>query len=250
MKKSLIATAIVGGLGGFALRKLQLAHSFDAMGLIARGDGISTGLYALCVLAALVACFLCAHEPQREARSAEGRKSQRGILILIAALGLIGSYLPLPLGAGAVTYIVPALALASACAMAVEGVLTLQGQTGSLLGGCVLPVYLGALLISDYRSWSYEPVVANFCFTLLFLVCTMLATYHLAAFRVGIGKRRLTLFYTTCALVFAGTVLANGDLHTIVRVASLCLYLAAAIWPHLETPPAPEPEKPEEKPAE
>ena len=97
-------------------------------------------------------------------------------------------------------------------------------------------MYLAALLISDYRAWSYDPLVYHFAFKLLFIVAAMLAAYHLAAFRNGTGKRRMTVFYTFCALCFAGAVLADGGLRPCLRTCALCLYLIAEVWPYLDPP--------------
>ena len=68
----------------------------------------------------------------------------------------------------------------------------------------------------------------------------MLASYYLAAFRVGKGKRRITIFYTACAVIFAGPVLADGGMRNILHTAALLIYLAAECWPYLTRPELPE----------
>ena len=111
-------------------------------------------------------------------------------------------------------------------------------------------MYLAASLIGNYRTWSHDPIVADFCFPLLFLVAAMLASYHLAAFRVGRGKRRTAAFLAAFALVCAGAVLADGGWRSILRTVAVSVYLIAELWPYLAKPdPLPEPEK-TEAPAE
>lgn len=243
MKKILIALSIPAAIGGFVLRRLQLANSFDNAGLLARNDGISIALYCLCALAVVLIALLCLREPKREVPVITGKMKVRGVLVVLAALGLLGAHMPPDFGGDAIACIALVLAFAAACAMAIEGVFHMQGQTGALLGGCVLPVYLALSLIVDYRAWSQDPMVVDYSFKLLFLVAAMLSSYHLAGFRVGKGKRRTTLFYTACALIFAGPVLADGGVRNILHTVAIALYLAAECWPYLPCPAAPEVEE-------
>ena len=247
MKKILPVFSLVAAATCLVLRKIQLASSFDAEELPIAGSQTSILLYGLCALAIAVIALICLREKKTASPRDEGKSTVRGIAIIVSALALVFSYLPLDMSGG-VKLIVPALAFAAACAMAIEGVFHMQGQTGSLLGGCVLPLYLAAVLITDYRSWSYDPIVSHFCFEILFAVCAMLASFHLAAFRIEQGKRRVTAFFAASAIVFAGPVLVDSDFHMLVRVLALCLYLAAEIWPFLA--PGPEIVEPAEETAE
>lgn len=240
MKKTLIAISMPALLGSFVLRRLQLAGSFDNSGLLARNDGVSIALYALCALAVALAALLCLREPKRDVPVIDGKQKLRGTAVILSALVLLGSYMPLDFSGDKLSLVVMVLAFVAACAMAVEGVFYMQGQTGSLLGGCLLPVYLAVTLVADYRRWSLDPLVVDYCFPLLFIVSAMLAAYYLAGFRVGKGKRRITLFYTVCAVVFAGPVLADGGVQSILHTAALLIYLAAECWPYLPRPEAPE----------
>ena len=241
MKKTLIPVGLLGAAALFALRRLQLAKSYDNSGLIPRGDKISLALYLVCALAAVLILVLCLRQ-KPGIQSPAGKNKLRGLLAVIAGLALLASYLP-PSLEGGLRLVVPVLAFCAACALVVEGLYHMGGAIGSLLGGCILPVYLAALLISDYRSWSHNPLVADFCFPLLFLVSAMLAAYHLAAFRTGRGKRRTTAFFVGCALLCAGPVLADGGWRSILRTLAICIYLIAEFFPYLGKPdPIPEPE--------
>ncbi len=232
MKKILPVLAAVAAASCLILRRMQLSGSFDADGLPIPGNRTSILLYGISALAIVLIALLCLREKKTAAPKAEGKGVIRGVAIISSALALLFSYLPPDLHSG-IKLIVPALALAAACAMAIGGVFHILGMTGSLLGGCVLPIYLAAMLISGYRSWSYDPVVSHFFFDILFAVCVMLASFHLAAFRIGQGKRRITAFFAASAIVFAGPVLADCDFPMLLRVLAFCLYLAAEIWPYL-----------------
>ncbi len=243
MKKTLIPIAALGAIAGFVLRRLQLARSYDAAGLIARGDKLSLALYLVCALAGVLLLILCLREAPGLQRPA-GKNRLRGVLVILAGLALLGSHLP-PVWEGGAKMVVLVLAFAAACAMVIEGVYHMNGAAGSLLGGCILPVYLAASLIASYRTWSHDPLVADFCFPLLFGVSAMLASYHLAAFRVGRGKRRTAAFLTAFALLCAGPVLPGSGWRTVVRTLAVGMYLIAEFWPYLAKPePLQTPEKP------
>lgn len=250
MKKILPVFSLVAAATCLLLRRVQLSGSFDAEGLPIAGSQTSIFLYGITALAIVVIALICLREKKTASSKDEGKTVIRGIAIIISALALVFSYLPPDMSGGVKQLIVPILAFAAACAMAIEGVFHMQGQTGSLLGGCVLPLYLAAVLISDYRTWSYDPIVAHFCFEILFIICAMLGSFHLAAFRIAKGKRRITAFFAASAIVFAGPVLVDSDFSMLVRVLALCLYLAAEIWPFLApgpeiVPPAEEAEEAE-----
>ena len=246
MKKTLIPCGLLGAAALFVLRRLQLANSYDNSGLILRGDKTSLALYLVCALAAALILILCLRQ-KPGIQSPAGKSRLRGVLVIIAGLALLASYLP-PSLEGGLRLAVPVLAFCTACALVVEGLYHMNDTVGSLLGGCILPLYLAALLISDYRSWSHNPLVADFCFPLLFIVSAMLAAYHLAAFRTGRGKRRTTAFLVGCALLFAGPVLADSGWRSILRTLAVCIYLIAEFFPYLGKPdPIPEPEPAEEK---
>ena len=84
MKKTLIAIPVLAAFGGFVLRRLQLANSFDNAGLLAKNDGISIALYCLCALAVILVMLLCLREPKREVPVLSEKMKVRGILVVLA----------------------------------------------------------------------------------------------------------------------------------------------------------------------
>lgn len=237
MKKALIGTAAIGGVAGFFLRRAQLTKSFDASGLIPSGDGISLALYLLCAAAVVIALVLCLREKKGSVPVFQEKMPLRGLAVIVAALGILAVNLPPDFQGGLFDKMILALGFASVCAMAVEGVFHMQGRPGSLLGGCILPLYLAELLIRDYRTWSYDPLLVEYAFQLLFSVFALLAAFELAAFRVGKGKRRLTGFYVACTVCMAGPALADGGARNILLIAALTLYLLAEYAPILRADP-------------
>ncbi len=240
MKKSLIVTALAGAVAGFFLRRAQLAKSFDEAGLIPKGDGISTALYLVCAAAGLVALILCLCTKKGTIPMITKKMPLRGVLTSIAAFGILGAYVPPNFNGTLGEKLILILALLSTCAIAVEGVFHIQGHNGSLVGGCILPVYLAVLLIHDYRTWSYNPLVSQFAFPLLFLVFAMMSAFEVAAFRVGKGKRRLTAFLIACTVCMAGPAFADGGLQNTLLILAISLYLIVEFYPFWMADPIPE----------
>ena len=136
MKKTLIPIGLLGAAALFALRRLQLAKSYDGSGLIPRGDKISLALYLVCALAAVLILVLCLREKPGIQSPAKQNKL-RGLLAVIAGLALLASYLP-PAWEGGAKLIVLIFAFCASCALVVEGLYHMGGAVGSLLGGCIL----------------------------------------------------------------------------------------------------------------
>ena len=233
MKKKAAILVPLLALAGFVLRWLQKKNSYDAFGLIAPGDGLSIALNLLGVLGIALILVLCLRLPKKDQSPIGGKPFAFGKLA--AAALLLVSLMP-PSFDGALPAIVCVLGLCSVISMAIEALFQVRGQTGTLIGGCVLSVYLMVYLIARYLEWSYVHMLADFIFPLVFNICCMLASYRLAAFREGKGLRRRTLFYGLCALIFAGPVLADGGLLSVLRTLALCLYLLCGIWPQMTIP--------------
>lgn len=248
MKKSLIAITLGGCVAGFVLRLVQLKTSFDAAGMIPKGDAVSIALYLVVALAGIAALVLCLRLPKGTVPAPEGKYPARGVLVILAGVALLISYLPAPLDGAVIDYVMLALAFIAACAMAVEGFYHVQGRVGNLILGCLLPIYLAVLLVKNYRIWARNPLTAQFAFILLFLVFAMVAAFELAAFRVGKGKRRLSAFLVAGAVCLAGPALADGGWRNVVHTAALALYLIAEFAPFLKAEPIAE--EPEEEPSE
>lgn len=250
MKKSLIAIALGGCVAGFVLRLVQLKTSFDAAGMIPKGDAVSTALYLVVALVGIAALVLCLRMPKGTVPAPEGKSPARGVLVILAGVALLVSYCPAPLDGAVIDYVMLALAFIAACAVVVEGFYHVQGRVGNLICGCFLPIYLAVLLVKNYRTWARNPLMAQFAFVLLFLVFAMVAAFELAAFRVGKGKRRLTAFLVAGAVCLAGPAIADGGWRNILHTAALTLYLLAEFWPFLKAEPIAEEPAEEKAPEE
>ena len=225
---------LAGGLAGCALRAWLFANCKDSTGLIPRGTPAVWVLTALTVLVLAALAVLCAGADRTPTVSPRHRGA--GVLLLAAgALLAVQSVLGFA-GAGRLEQLVCVLGLAAAVVFVLDGVQGLTGRRGSLLADCVPAVYLALRLICNYRSWSSDPVLLDYSFSLLFAICAMLAMYQLAAFQIGRGKRRITLFWILGA-IFCGLITLSGTREAVPILPALC----AGAWRLLgRTEPAPD----------
>ena len=118
----------------------------------------------------------------------------------LAALSIgIHSILSFPGSLDAIDVISGILGILSAGALGLAGWCRLKGSRPNFLLHYVVAVYLMLRLICQYRHWSADPQVLDYCFSILATVCLMLAAYHRAAFDMGSGDRRNYAFFClTC----------------------------------------------------
>lgn len=119
---------------------------------------------------------------------------------LLAALSIgIHSILSLFGSVDAIDVISGILGILSAGTLVVAGLCRLNGRRPSFLLHCTAALYLMLRLICQYRHWSADPQVLDYCFSILATVCLLLAVYHRAAFDLGTGDRRSYGFFClTC----------------------------------------------------
>ena len=66
-----------------------------------------------------------------------------------------------------------------------------------------MSVYLIVRLIVNFQKWSTDPSLNDFVYHLFAAISCMLAAFQLAGFSFGKGKRRITLFWSLCAVYFS-----------------------------------------------
>ena len=79
-------------------------------------------------------------------------------------------------------------------------------------------------LVLQFRLWTQDPVILDYCYDLLALICTMCALFHLGGYSFDQGRRRLTVFFALCGVFFNAAAMAGAP------AAETFGYLAAALW--------------------
>ena len=114
----------------------------------------------------------------------------------------------------------------------------------------VLPVFFLLIKLAlNFRSWSTDPIILDYCFLLFALIFALLAFFLGAGFVFDAGKPRQTLFFAMGAVFFCAAAVAEGlmklDLSTAILYGGFLLWQLPMIW-DLTVPSAPDP-KPEKE---
>ncbi|MBQ7870613.1 MAG: hypothetical protein IJ357_00530 [Oscillospiraceae bacterium] len=215
---------------GFFLRLNQLRLERHADGTVAWGGVYSVALLILCGLFLLA--LICLLLPLNKRPTGMGafpvHPLPNGLLLLGAAALLAGNVLNW--NSGATGALVSLLGIAAAVFAALFALSRLRKKIPTPLLYMFVSLYLGLHLILSFKNWNSDPAVQDYCYTLLAILCAMLAIFQLAAFCFGKGKRRITIFWSLAALLFCAVSLADGvhggDLATLCIHAGLLLLTA------------------------
>lgn len=219
---------------GFLLRVLQLRYAFDSQGLMVGGHGI---VAVLVVLSAAVALGLGLTCRALEPRPAYFDAFSDGILELAvtmagAAALLLGSAARMGQGQS----LIGAAGILAALCMMVIGVGRFRDRPAPAAIHLLLCAYLVAKLIVDFKHWSIDPAILDYCFSLLAMICAMCATYHLCGFCFDKGRRGKAAFWCLMGVFFTGVTLADGGAADRLITGGLGLWLLTNGWQLLETP--------------
>lgn len=210
-------------VAAFFLRRSQLSTAFDEIGVIAgKGHGFVWYTVVAVVLFAVYAWFL---RGRKKYSSISSRWTPLFVLSCVAAALLaVGSILRLSAGAGA-----------SGIVIALGGVITAVCWVLTALGRYQARQAHGALfllpavfyvvdLVMQFRLWTRDPIILDYCYDLLALICTMCAVFQLGGYCFDKGKRRAATFFTMSGIFFNAAAMAGAD------APCMLSYLAAALW--------------------
>ncbi len=214
MKKNTLWLCLVTLLGillGGILRGYQLGQCIN--GLLPAGSKLAYGLLGFVVVFVALLAWLSSRLPKETA--GKWAFPQSTALPLVGLVGLVlsicGYVLQLCQAQTGMSWDFWFPLLGGISLLCLAAALWIPSLENKLLFLLQVPalLYLVVRLITDYRSWSQDPAVLDFCFLLLASICTMLSLFHLASFSLDQGKRRITVFWSATAALFSGVVLAD-----------------------------------------
>lgn len=151
-----------------------------------------------------------------------------GIGAWLGALGIGGSSLvELLTGSDTLTAVTGVLGLITAAVLVFLGNCRRRGTHPSSVFHTVICVYMLVRLICQYRHWSSDPQLQDYCFQILAIVCLMLAAYHRATFCANFGKRRPYAFFNLAAVYFCCLALPGWE--------NTAFFLGCGIWMFTDT---------------
>lgn len=239
-----VAAAIAGAL----VRYRQLQTELLPDGSLADGSYLHIVLILISVV--LIGALICLLLPLSNRESWEQVFPTHpipNVLLILSAAGLaIGTALlwlsgsldeipvmtQMPQIAAVLSKLLLPLGILSAICIAVFAVMCVLKKKPSPLLYMVASIYLIIRLIVRFQAWNTDPSIHDYCFKLLAAICCMLGTFQLDGFSFGKGHRRISIFWTLCAVVFCCISIPDaylsGTADDLIITASLLLLMAVS----------------------
>lgn len=229
-----LLSAIFGAIALAGLRYYQLLFCMDDNGLLARGSMIPWVFFAVIVvlIAALVLTLV-----RLDKSAGVEQDCHRGIFWHLcsaaAAAGLMagcGYYaLKVPVS-DTLKLVLFSAGLVCAALLIISDALRIMGKSSHFLLLLLPCIFLAGKLVFDFKQWSYDPIVIDFCFKLLASIAAMLACFNLAGFPIGIGKKRATIFFCLLAFAFSAMLVPDCLLDCGCTIKELVIYISLGMW--------------------
>lgn len=214
---------LCAGVLGFLLRIWLYATGVDEKGLIITSHPANALIFILTALVIAV-LFLCTRSLNAKHSYSElfpGSKTGAAGCFAAAAGILVTDTVEIFLKRDPITTATLILGLAAAACLLFLGFCRLKQLRPSFLFHTVVTVYMMLHPLSQYRLWSSDPQLQNYCFQLLASVFLLLACYHRTALDVKGGNCKWYALYNQAALFFCCLSLNTG---------SWLFYLTMAVW--------------------
>lgn len=207
----------------YILRHVQLQTQLDEAGKIVAGAGKGplTWICLICAVLAAVYSFLLKKKDTPVGKSPVSTVLTLAAAFLMAMGGASTLQQNMILGMGS---------LVSAVCWVIIALQRQQDTEPSAVLFMVPALFYAVELIVRFRDWSRDPLILDYCFELFASLSVMCATYHLGGFSLGVGKRRLTVFYCLCGVIFSATAMAGVGVVSHLATGGAALWLLSNLW--------------------
>lgn len=227
----------LGGLG-LVLKKGLYALGMDALGLLTPWHLMGIGL--MLVTAAALALIVTQASCCPENTAPVGRKTALmggvGCFFSAAGIFLTVTLIP-PLTSGYPAAAWQIFGFAAGVSQLMVGYSRLTGRKSLFFLHLLVSLFFVFHIIDHYRTWSSNPQMLDFLFSLLGMVTLALFAFYCAAGEVGLGRSRMGLGMGLAALYFGVVELADTDF--------FLLFFSSIVWVYT-TLQLPSPQKGEE----
>ena len=200
--------ALTAGLLGFLLRAVLFATGIDHKGLLVTGHWADISVWVLTGLMALGIFWFCRDLKAPASYQAAFPASVAGAVGCILA-GAAFVFCPVEVTGSNLVMAELVLRYGSVAALICLGFCRFTGRKPFFLMHCIVCLYLALRLVCQYRIWSADPQVQNYCFYMGAHLALMLTAYQLAAFDADTGSHRNLWISGLSAVFLCLTALAN-----------------------------------------
>lgn len=184
------------GLLGILLRVVLFTTGIDENGLLVSGHWARSGLLALSVLVCLVLAPGCAFGAVPGKHPGRSRSLVAGAGCFLCAAGFLMSALADRRHiSGGVDALSVVFGFVCAGALVFIGIHRCIGRIPHFSAHTLVSLGFATRMVCQYRFWSSDPQLSDYCFYMLSHVALMLTSYHWAANDAGLdGFRKLRFF--------------------------------------------------------
>ena len=204
---------------GFFLRRAERAGA-DAGWLI----GVSVAAALACLVVSVTRKPCGAFAELFLPSKIDGAAGVAGSVLLAA-----GGFLLL-VGSAGFARLVGALAILAGACLALASLTRARGRMPKVGLYVVAVLFYVVKLFYDFRHWTVDPAVLDYCFWLFAAICFMLATFHAAQFCFDLGKRRVLTFFALTGIYFGAVSLADLQGGEALLCGGSTLWMLACAW--------------------
>lgn len=216
------------------LRSLLYATAIDQKGLLAAGHWCT---WAILILTGLVLGILLITTRKIQGPADYGfpRSFLQGANSFLVACVIFQRSLSLCNVAGDRLNLIAALSgFVAVFALLIVCICRMMGTKPNFLCHSAVSVFFALQLVSQYRNWSADPQLMDYCFYLAAFICLMFTAYFLAGFDADMGNGRGMIFTSMAATYFCCLALPeSGDVPLLIS----CALWAFTCVPQIQTNP-------------
>jgi len=220
---SVMGITAAGAVVVYFLRHIQLQTQLDEAGRIMAGAGRGPLTWICLGLTLLIGAYAFLLSP----RDGIKNNSMPAMITTLAAAFLMA------LGSVITMKSVPVIALCGLGTAVCWVIIALRRQQNVTPSAILfmLPALFSAVeLIVQFRDWSRDPLLMDYCFELLASIFVMCATFHLGGFSLGRGRRRTCIFFCMSGVLFCAVAMAGSGILSLLSSLGAGLWLLANLW--------------------
>ena len=239
--------APAAGLLGCGLYRTLFTAGLDSKGLPIATHWSYLGLFLLTALTAAVILINLRALPSGETQVTHCPTVFGGIGCVVAAIACL-LFAPPAARTGLLATVDTVMRGICAVMLGVLAFCRFTGKKPFFLFHGILCLYLAFRMINQYRLWSADPQILQYCFYLCGYVALMLTAYQMAAFDAGFGKFKALWLWAPAAVFLCFVTLAGPQ--ELLFMPAFGLWALSGLSSVKLIDPANEPVSPGEEPEE
>lgn len=223
-RTSVTLVTVIVAILAFVLRHVQLRTALDEAGHMMAGAGKGPLTWVCLIFAVLAAVYSIFLKPAKTMETCAG---------MLPAMGTLAAAFLMALGSASMWHADRLIALGGLVTAVCWVIVALKRQQGMETSAVLfmIPALFYAMeLIVEFRDWSRDPQILDYCFELFARISVMCATFHLGGFSFSKGRRKMTAFFCLCGVVFSATAMAGVSLGAMLTAAAAAVWLLVNLW--------------------